>query len=174
MALLRGINVGGRVLPMAELRALCAELGWQGVETYIQSGNVVFEAAGKPEALEAALEQAIDRRFGMKVPVVIRDAKQWAAYQAGNPFPEAARDAPNWLILLVPKRPPASGAEAAIEALGQAGERVGRAGDGLWIAYPAGVGTSKLAPGQIDKVVGSPGTTRNYRTVMKLQEMLSR
>ena len=56
VALLRAVNVGGRKLPMAELRALCAELGWEDVATYIQSGNVVFTADGKPAALEAALE----------------------------------------------------------------------------------------------------------------------
>ena len=64
-ALLRAVNVGGRKLPMAELRALCGELGWEDVETYIQSGNLVFDAeAGRP-TLEAALEEAIKDRFGM-------------------------------------------------------------------------------------------------------------
>ena len=174
VALLRGINVGGRVLPMAELRALCAELGWRDVETYIQSGNVVFAADGKPAELEAALERAIEKRFGMQVPVVIRTERQWAAYPAGNPFPQAARDTPNWLLLLVSKRPAAAGAEAAIEGRAAAGEEVGRAGDGLWISYPKGVGTSKLSPVLIDKLVDSPATSRNYRTVMKLKEMLSK
>ena len=52
VALLRAVNVGGRKLPMAELRALCAELGWDDVATYIQSGNIVFTAKGKAEAIE--------------------------------------------------------------------------------------------------------------------------
>src|SRR5262245_9998041 len=83
VALLRGINVGGRSLPMAGLRELCAALGWQEVRTYIQSGNVVFDSAKAPAALEDELEQAIAKTFGMKVPVIVRTAKQWTAYLDG-------------------------------------------------------------------------------------------
>ena len=172
VALLRGINVGGRVLPMVELRGLCGELGWEGVATYIQSGNLVFTSSETPAAMESELEEAIERRFGMKVPVIVRTARQWAVYPAKNPFPKAAEDTPTWLLLLVSKQPPAPGAEQALEARATAGERVGRAGDGLWIAYPNGVGRSKLSPVLIDKLVESPATSRNYRTVMKLKEML--
>ena len=174
VALLRGVNVGGRKLPMAALRELCTELGWRDVETYIQSGNVVFAAPGKAAALEAALERAIDKLFGMKVPVIVRSESQLQAYLDGNPFPEAAREAPNWLLLLVAKQPPAKGAETALTARATAGEQVGRADDGLWIRYPEGVGTSKLSPTMIDRLVGSPATGRNHRTVAKLLEMLNR
>jgi len=59
VALLRAVNVGGRKLPMAELRALCADLGWSDVATYIQSGNLVFTAPGRAEGIEAELETAI-------------------------------------------------------------------------------------------------------------------
>ena len=76
VALLRGSNVGRRGLPMAERRALCAELGWENVATYIQSGNIVFSAGGKPAALESTVEEAIEKRFGMKVPTIIRSAAQ--------------------------------------------------------------------------------------------------
>ena len=172
VALLRGVNVGGRKLPMAELRELCAGIGWRQVATYIQSGNVVFAAAGAAAALETALERAIDRRFGLKVPVMVRSASQLRTYHDGNPFPDAAREAPNRLLLLVAKRPPARGAEAALTARATAGERVGRAGDALWICYPKGVGTSKLSPSLIDRLVESPATGRNHRTVTKLLEML--
>jgi uncharacterized protein (DUF1697 family) len=172
VALLRGINVGGRVLPMAGLRDLCAGLGWQDVRSYIQSGNVVFTSARPTAALEAELEAAIESRFGMTVPVVVRTARQWAAYLDNNPFPEAAEAEPRWLLLLVAKQKPAAGVEQAIAERGTFGEQAGRAGDGLWILFPKGVGTSKLSPGVIDRFTGSPGTTRNHRTVAKLKEML--
>ena len=173
VALLRGINVGkGRSVPMAALRELCGEIGWQDVSTYIQSGNVVFSSTQKPAALEAAIEQAIAKRFGMKVPVIVRTARQWASYPAKNPFPDVARETPGWLLLFVAKEKPAAGAEERLEAKGQAGEKVGRAGDGLWIHYPKGVGRSKLSPVLIDKLLGSAATSRNYRTVIKLKEML--
>jgi uncharacterized protein (DUF1697 family) len=172
VALLRAVNVGGRKLPMAELRALCGELGWTDVATYIQSGNVVFTAPGKPEAIEAALEAAIARRFGMDVPVLVRSKAQWAKYQADNPFPHEAKDEPARLMLVVTKRPPAAGAAEAIEARAAAGERVRQAGDVLWFHFPNGAGASKLTPSLVDRAIGSPGTARNYNTVMKLKEML--
>ena len=171
VALLRGVNVGGRSLPMAELRALCGELGWQDVKTYIQSGNIVFAAKGKPAALESELEAAIEHRFGMKVPTIIRTAAQWSALLEHNPFPEVARETPNWLLLMVGKAPPPKGIEPAMEATGQAGERVRRAGGILWIHYPAGIGRSKLVWPKAFAGEAFVATTRNHRTAVKLQEM---
>jgi uncharacterized protein (DUF1697 family) len=156
IALLRAVNVGGRKLPMAELRALCGELGWKDVETYIQSGNLVFGAPGRPEALEARLEKAIEERFGMKVPVIVRTAAQWERYMAANPFPEAARDEPNRVQLLVSKRPPETDSADKLMERAKAGESVKAAGGALWFHFPDGVGTSKLVPALIDKAAGSP------------------
>jgi uncharacterized protein (DUF1697 family) len=173
VALLRAVNVGGRKLPMAELRELCSELGWEAVETYIQSGNLVFSAAGKAEAMEKKLEEAIRDRFGLDVPAIVRTAEQWAGYVAANPFPDVARDEPNRLQLLVSKRPPDGEAEAKLMERARAGEAVKSAGGVLWFHFPEGVGTSKLTPALIDKAAGSPSTSRNWRTVLKLREMAS-
>ena len=173
LALLRAVNVGGRKLPMAELRTLCRELGWSDVATYIQSGNLVFAADAAPEALEAELEQAIAGRFGLGVPVIARTANQWAGLAAGNPFPAAARDEPSRLLLLVSKKPPVADAADRLMERAQGGEKVRLAGEGLWIRFAAGVARSKLTPAAIDKACGSPATGRNYRTVLKLREMLA-
>ena len=172
VALLRAVNVGGRKLPMTELRALCEELGWSEVATYIQSGNLVFTAPGKPEALEGVLEKAIEKRFGLDVPVIIRSRAEWEKYPGLNPFPKAAMDEPGKLHILLSQRPPASDAAEAIQARARAGEQVRQAGDALWLHYPEGAGTSKLTPSLIDRAIGSPGTARNYNTLMKLKEML--
>lgn len=171
IALLRAVNVGGRKLPMAQLRALCADLGWEDIETYIQSGNLVFSAPGKAETLEAQLEKAIEERFGMEVPVMVRTASQWAGYVSANPFPKAAEDEPNRLQLLVSKDPPKVDAAEKLMERALAGESVKAAGGALWFHFPEGVGTSKLVPALIDKAAGSPSTSRNWRTVLKLQEM---
>ena len=173
VALLRAVNVGGCKLPMAQLRQVCADLGWDKVETYIQSGNVVFEAADKPAALEAALEKAVAKRFGFERPVIVRSAGQWAAYAKGSPFPEAERDEPNRLMLGLSKNPPKVDTPKLLEAKAVAGERVKLRGDALWVHYPAGAGTSKLTPALFDKAVGSPVTQRNWRTVLKINEMLT-
>src|SRR3954452_756372 len=101
VALLRAVNVGGRKLPMAELRTLCAELGWTDVATYIQSGNVVFTAPGEAEAVEAQLEKAIKEKFGLEVPVIVRGRAEWAEYSGLNPFRGEARDEPNKLHILL-------------------------------------------------------------------------
>jgi uncharacterized protein (DUF1697 family) len=171
VALLRAVNVGGRKLPMAQLRALCGELGWEDARTYIQSGNLVFAATGKAEALETKLEEAIKDRFKLDVPVIVRTAAQWAAYVAANPFPKVATEAPNRLQLLVSKRKPDAGAARRLMERAQAGEAVEMAGGAIWFHFPDGVGTSKLTPALIDKAAGSPSTGRNWRTVLKLQEM---
>ena len=173
VALLRAVNVGGRKLPMAELRALCGDLGWADVVTYVQSGNIVFSSADKPVRLETMLEEALTRRFGFEAPAIVRTARQWSSHAAANPFPEEARDSPNRLLLYLSKRSPKDDAEAVIQARAADGERVKRSGDALWIHYPSGSGRSKLTPSLIDKAIGSPATSRNHRTVMKLEELLS-
>ena len=171
IALLRAVNVGGRKLPMAELRALCGELGWTDVETYIQSGNLVFSASGPPEALEAKLETAIKARFGFHSDVMVRSEPQWETLIAANPFGEASEAEPNRVIVGLPKAKLAAGAAAAIAARASAGERVEAAGGALWFHYPAGVGTSKITPSLIDRSAGTPVTGRNWRTMLKLKEM---
>jgi uncharacterized protein (DUF1697 family) len=173
VALLRGINVGGgNTIKMAELRALADELGWKHAETYIQSGNLVFEAAGERGDLEASLETGIRRRFALDIPAIVRAADEWPALVAANPFPEEAAAEANRLMLLLSKQPPAPEAAAALQERAQDGERVATAGGALWIHYANGAGRSKLAPALIDRLVGSPATARNWRTVLKLGEML--
>src|SRR5690242_7628158 len=107
IALLRGINVSGHnKVPMAELRSLCADLGWRDVQSYIQSGNLVFQANAKPARLEAELEQAIERQFGLSIAVIVRAAASWPAYVEGNPYPEASESEPNHVMLALSKAPP--------------------------------------------------------------------
>lgn len=172
IALLRGINVGStRKLPMAELRALCGELGFAGVQTYIQSGNVVFSADGAAEAHEALLEQGITRVFGLQVDVMVRTAAQWAQIVAGNPLRAEAEVEPNHVLLGVSKRPPRADAVAKLHERATASERVVAAGEVLWFHYPNGIGGTKWSPALVDRLVGSPLTGRNWRTVLQLAAM---
>ena len=172
VALLRAVNVGGRKLAMADLRSYCGELGWKDVATYIQSGNVVFSGQGSPAAFEQKLESAIERETQLKVPVIVRTAEIWSEYPKQVPFPDAAREEPSSLLLVLSKSPPATDAAEHLQKRAVAGEKLALIGDALWIHYPKGVGTSKLSPMIIDRAIGSPATARNFRTVLKLQEML--
>lgn len=172
IALLRGINVGGhRPVPMAELRALCGEIGLADAQTYIQSGNLVFAARGQAAAIEGELEAAIERRFGFAVDVVVRPAARWSGYVADNPMLDVAEAQPNWTLLGLSKSPPRPDALAELRARAAAGERIEAAGEALWFHYPQGVARTKLTPALIDRVVGSPLTARNWRTVQKLAAM---
>ena len=174
VALLRGINVGGKnKVPMAELRALCDEIGFSNVRTYIQSGNLLFVGAGTASEHEARLEKAIQSRFGRPIPVIVRSGTKWPAIVASNPFEEAARDEPNRLMLCLSKAKPRPDAGQALQERAKDGERVRLTGEALWIHFPSGAGTSKLTPSWIDRMVGSPVTSRNWRTALQLQHMLS-
>ena len=174
VALLRGINVGGHAtVPMARLRALAEDLGWRDVRTYIQSGNLLFEAKAKAPALETALEKALDKEFGFTPAVVVRSAADWNALAEANPFPKESEAEPNRVLVGLSKLEPNAGAAEALQERAAAGETVREAGGALWFHYPSGVGTSKLTPSLIDRLVGSPLTARNWRTFLKLRETTS-
>ncbi|MBI5852253.1 MAG: DUF1697 domain-containing protein [Planctomycetes bacterium] len=177
LALLRGINVGGRnALPMAELRALGEELGWSNLRTYIQSGNLVFAAkrSGRDveRRLEDELEAGLARRCAWSVPVIVRGASRWTAYVRGNPFAAAAEATPNLVMLGLSKELPSPDAPGVLMDRARDGEQIALVGDALWIHFPGGVARSKLAQALLDRVVGSPVTMRNWNTVRMLGEMV--
>lgn len=172
VALLRGINVGGRrKVPMAALRELCEGLGFRGAATYVQSGNVVFSATGRPDAVAQRLGEALAARFGFEVDVVVRTAAQWERYAAGSPFPDAESADPSHLLLFLTQRPPAPGAAAALRERARHGERIAQSGDALWVHFPQGVARSKLTPALLDRVLGAPATGRNWNTVVALRDL---
>lgn len=173
IALLRGINVGGHnKIPMAELRSLCADLGWDDVQSYIQSGNLVFKASSTPAVLETELEGAIERRFDLSIPVIVRAGGDWSAYVKGNPYPEASQSEPNLVMLILSKAPPNRDAVEGLQERALDDERIVQVGDALWIHYPGGSGKSKLSPALLDRLVGSTVTARNWRTVLKINELV--
>ncbi len=172
IGLLRGINVGGnKGVPMAKLRELCGELGWQNAQTYIQSGNVVFSANGKPAALETQLERAIEKHFGFPVPVIVRAATDWPTYIKTNPFLKACEKEANHVMLCLSKISPKTDALKGLRERAADGERLEHIGDALWIHFAQGVARSKLSPALLDRMVGSTVTSRNWLTVLKLQEL---
>ena len=173
VALMRGINVGKtRSLPMAELRVLCGDLGFEKPETYIQSGNLLIDANGSAEAVATALESAIAKRFGFSIPVIVRDSAHWKAYRDGDPFANDANSLPNHVHLCLSRAKPAADAVEKLRERAADGERIERAGDAIWIDFTNGAGRSKLSPVLIDRLVGSPVTARNHNTVLMLQAMI--
>ena len=107
VALLRGVNVGGRnALPMANLRALAEQLGFSPVSTYLQSGNLVFGAPNGPSApVVSALETAIGNALGREVRVLLRSADELAELVAGNPFTLEQADSPGLHVTFLSDAP---------------------------------------------------------------------
>jgi uncharacterized protein (DUF1697 family) len=172
IALLRAVNVGKRRLPMAELRAIAGDLGFEDARTYVASGNLVFTAGlSDAEAAAARLEEAITSRYGWTSEAILRSAEQWGVYASGSPFPDAEQDRAKMLHLLLSRRLPASDAVERLKERCATGERIAMQGDAIWIDFADGVGSSKLTPTFIDKCVGSPATARNWNTVLQLDAM---
>ncbi|MGI5136093.1 MULTISPECIES: DUF1697 domain-containing protein [unclassified Streptomyces] len=173
-ALLRGINVGGnKKLPMAELRTLVEGLGHSGVRTHLQSGQAVFAAdRGDEESLAVELREAIEKRFGFSVDVIVRDHTYLKAVAEACPFPAAELEARQLHVTYYS----APVDEARFAEIDQAvllpeefrlGDRV------LYLYAPDGLGRSKLAEqlsrSRLNK--GLIATTRNWNTVVKLIEL---
>jgi uncharacterized protein (DUF1697 family) len=171
IVLLRGINIGGnRKVPMAALRDACREAGFGDIETYIQSGNLVF-SADSPAAAEAAIETIIEKTFGFPVEAIARSATEWHTYAAGSPFPAAEQDRANKLHLGLTKKKPASDVAEKLAERAKHGELIRLVGDAIWIDFVDGVADSKLTPSVMDRAAASTVTMRNWRTVCKLAEM---
>jgi uncharacterized protein (DUF1697 family) len=174
VALLRGINVGGNnKLPMKPLEEVCAAIGWTGARTHLQTGNIVFNASGKSDALEKQLERAIQEKFGFPITVVVRDAGNFEGYISQVPFAAEVVADPSHVLLYISKLPPRADAAKVLTSLARADEAVVVAGGVLWIYFPDGIGSSKLTPAVIDRAVGSTATGRNWNTVLKIQELCS-
>lgn len=174
IALLRGINVGGHnKIPMAELRECCEAIGCRAVQSYIQSGNLVFSTASTAEEMETRLEHLIAANFKLEIPVIVRSAEQWAGYLADNPFPVASRESPNLVALALSKLALLPGAADELRERTRNSERVQQVGEALWIHWPAGSARSRLTPAILNRAAGSPVTARNWRTVQKLAQMMA-
>jgi len=151
---------------------MCTSIGCSEVQTYIQSGNVVFSCIISANALEGPFEKAIRERFHFSIPVVVRSASSCSRYVNGNPFPEESTKGSDWVLLALSKLPPKANAATELQSNATRGERVVKQGDAIWIHYANGIGRSKSTPALLDRYVGSSATARNWRTVLKLNEML--
>lgn len=169
VSLLRGINVGGHnLISMARLRALYAALGCEDVQTYLQSGNVVFRRDRDAEDVARNVERAIRHELGLDVRVLTRSHDRLAAIVAADPFPDAD---PSRRFVMFLSGPP--GREIARE-LGHVTLGPDEAiliGEELHLHCPDGIGNSRL-PGLLsEKRLGVTTTARNWRTTTRLLEM---
>ncbi len=172
VALLRGINVGGKnKLAMKELAAIFAKAGCTDVKTYIQSGNVVCRAsAAVAKKLPAFVTAAIANDVGHDIPVVIRTGEELASVARKNPF-LAAGAAPETLHVMFLKDAPTAAAVAALDANRSPGDEFIARGKDIYLRLPNGVAKTKLSNAYFDRALATTSTGRNWRTVLELVSM---
>jgi len=172
VALLRGINLGSHnKVPMADLRALFDGLGAEDVETYVQSGNVVFKSADGAEKLTRAIERRIQRDLGLSVTVIVLTRPQLTKVLDGNPFAKGKKDPAKLHVTFVAEKPARAKVSKLDPERGEPDEfRV--VGSQIYLHCPNGYGRTKLTNAYFEKQLGVAATTRNWKTVTKLGELV--
>lgn len=175
ISILRGINVGGhRKILMADLKKMYESLGFKEVKTYIQSGNVIFETnkKQKPEKLEELIEKNIKKYFGHEVPVIIRTKEEWSIVVNENPFlQEYAIE--NLAVTFLSDAPDTE----LLKSLHQTSflpDRISIIGKHTFIYCQGKYHLSPLTNNLIEKKLKLKATTRNWKTVLKLNELISK
>lgn len=172
VALLRGINVGGKnKLPMAGLAEIFAAAGCQDVRTYIQSGNVVFAASPKLAArIASVVAKEIAASFDLKVPVVLRGSDELREVAARNPFLKKGIDPESLHVAFLAQAPDRSRA-SSLDPKRSPGDSFVLRGREIYLHLPNGVARTKLTNAWFDSKLATTSTLRNWRTVLKLLEM---
>ena len=173
IALFRGVNVGGsNMLPMKSLKTLIEACGCADVQTYIQSGNVVFRSAA-PDAVRLAkrLGAAVLKGHGFEPRVLVLTREDLERAANANPFPEAAANPKSVHLFFLAEKPKQPDVKA-LEDVKTRTERFALKDRVFYLHTPDGFGTSKLA-GRAEKLLGVAATARNWRTVTVLLGMIN-
>ena len=176
ISMLRGVNVGGHNrIKMDALRALYEPLGARDIQTYVQSGNVVFRTKRRNlELLSKKIEDRIERRFGFRPDLIIRTPSDLRKVVAGNPFAARREIDPSRLLVTFLAKDPGAEIRQKILEIKIGPEEMHSSGREIYVYFPNGVGHSKMPGGLIEKTLKTPGTARNWNTVRELLEMAER
>lgn len=174
LAILRGINVGGkRKLKMAELKEQLVSLGLGQIQTYIQSGNLVFLAEEQnPNDLAQQIAQKIETDYGFEVPVIVKDEVSLKKVFENNPFLGSEEiDISHLHVTFLAKEASEDGLETVLKTQDAPNEiKIGE--EALYLFCPQGYSKTKFTNGFLEKKLQVTATTRNWKTVTKLVEML--
>jgi uncharacterized protein (DUF1697 family) len=171
IALLRGINVGGRnTLPMVSLSKIFTEAGCEQVRTYIQSGNVVFKADIRSKnGFVESISHAVEQKHGFPPAVALFTSDSLRSAIAANPYPETESEPKSLHVFFLESAPEIARIEDA-EALLADSESIEVIGLHLFLRAPNGIGRSRFVKG-VEKALAMRATARNWRTVTKLAEL---
>ena len=173
VALMRGLNLGAHNrLPMTDLVQVFVEAGCGDVRTYIQSGNVVFKASqSKLEKLPGLISKRILERFGYKIPVVLRTAEQLGETIQNNPFLKAGAAEETLHVYFLAGVPDARNL-TALDPTRSAPDAFHVRGRDIYLQLPNGMARTKLSNAYFDSKLATISTARNWRTVLKLFELM--
>jgi uncharacterized protein (DUF1697 family) len=171
IALLRGINVGGqKKIKMAELRETLTRTGLENVQTYIQSGNVIFESSeGNLKSLENSIRETILKDFGFEVPTLVISGNDIKEILEANPF--ADKEEENKLYYVLLKKAPEKDLVAQFEEVDYPNEDFHITEKCVYLMCKKGYGNAKLNNNLIEQKLKVEATTRNHKTMQKLLEM---
>ncbi|WP_165188652.1 DUF1697 domain-containing protein [Caulobacter soli] len=173
IALLRGVNVGGRKVLKDDLLGLAKDLAFDDAKTLLASGNLVlWGRAGSDAEIERRLEEGLERRMGLRTEFFVRTPAELKALIDGNPYPDQVRSHPNHLLVHFMKGPLPDGDEATLRAAITGPETFEARGRELYIDYPEDVGHSMLDRDWRKTKKSPVGTARNWNTVLKLAAMV--
>ena len=170
IALLRGINVGGhKKILMSDLKKLFESIGFAEVETYIQSGNVVFSSDIEDD-MYSKISVAIESKYGFKVPILIKKVTELTQIVTKCPFSDEKLEKSYFILL---REKPIEENLKLIENLSSEAEEFYIIDTCIYIFYSKGAGQSKLGVNFFEKKLKVTATARNYRTMAKLLELAS-
>ena len=176
--LLRAVNLAGHgKLPMADFRKLLTALGFEKVETYIQSGNAVIDAKGSAASVAKSVAAGLGKLMGSPAGVVVRTHEQLDRLIRENPFgAEAADGSKVHVAFLAGPCGPEAGVclDRIVAQYPKRRDRYHLAGDHIYLHLPDGAAETKFSGKTLDKAIGVMGTGRNWNTVLKLHAMSKR
>lgn len=159
-------------MTMADLRSSLISSGLENVTTLLQSGNVIFESNASKSALTDILETTIESAFAFHCEVIVRDDDEIASVLANHPFREDQMEDPRLShVVFFKKTPDASGLDE-LRIIHEGPEEFTLIGDELFLHYPDGAGRSRLTNKLIEKYLSTPGTARNWNTVLKIFDLM--
>jgi uncharacterized protein (DUF1697 family) len=176
IAILRGINVSGqKMIKMDSLKAQMEELGFKNVETYIQSGNIIFEYQKVDKSdLVKQIEHKIFEKYGFKVPVIIRTPQEFEHILSHNSFIISRNEDINKLHVTFLSELPAQELLNNFPKPENIADELVISGDHVYVFCPNGYGNTKLNNNFFENKLKVIATTRNWKTVIKLGEMAKR
>lgn len=173
VSLLRAVNLGAHnKVPMADLRKALSEAGFQRVQTYVASGNVITTSRHRSaDRVAARVREVVAELTGLDVPVMVRSPAEIDAVLAANPWPEATRERPKLVHVFFLSAEPDPERVEALHAADVAPETCRVIGREVYVDYVASVHASRLTAASLARRLGVDGTARNWRTVQALADL---